>query len=82
MNRKNSGGDGSLGEAGDGIEGNISMEEPSAARRRGFKKRKLEEKVENGAQRVARSVDKMALALESAARDMRKAASLGLQLEN
>ena len=57
------------------------MEEPSAVRLRGMKKKKLEWKVENGTQRVARSVDKMASALESPARDMRKAASLGLQLE-
>ena len=47
-NRKNSRGDRSLGEVGEGIEGSISMEEPSAARPQGLKKRKLEEKVEMG----------------------------------
>ena len=69
------------GGLGDGKVGNISMNEPFASRPLGMKKRKKEEKSENGAQRVARSVDKMAWALESAANDKRRAASLGLQLE-
>ena len=64
---------------GDG--GNISMEEPSARHTTGWKRRKHEEKGETGAQRVARSVDKMASALETAGTDKRKAAALGLQLE-
>ena len=64
---------------GDG--GNISMDEPSTGRPKGWKRRKQEARGETGAQRVARSVDKMASALESAATDKRKAAALALQLE-
>ena len=57
------------------------MDEPSASRPLGMKKRKQEEKSANRAQRVTRSVDKMDLALEPAANDKRRAASLGRQLE-
>ena len=64
---------------GDG--GNISMDEPSTGHSKGWKRRKQEEKGEKGAQPVARSVDKMASALETAATDKRKTAALALQLE-
>ena len=61
--------------------GNISMHAPASARPAGWKRRKNEEKIENGTHRVARSVAKMATALATAAADKRKVVALGLQLE-
>lgn len=68
-NGKSVGGAGGMEDVGDGIERIISMKEPSSARPSGLRKWKVEEKVENGALRVARSVDKLAYAFESAAID-------------
>lgn len=65
---------------GDGKDANISMYESSASRPLGMRKKKKDEKSENGAQCVARRVDKMPLLLESAANEQRRAASLGIPL--
>lgn len=61
--------------------GNIGMGKPSESRPKGVKKRKIEEKREQGTSKVASSVEKMAQALKQAAIDKRRTASLALQFE-
>ena len=63
------------------VGGNIGFANPSLDRPRGIKKKKQEGRMEHSSHQVARSVDKMASVLATAASDKRKAASLSLQLE-
>jgi len=54
------------------------MEKPSNGRPSGIKKLEIEEKLDRSTQQVANSVDIMTQALQQAASDKRRAASISL----